>query len=166
MTKSVLGSLIILLFTAGLLGYAQQSSFNFPGVQYPKGQDVSPTFDGWQKNPDGTLSMWFGYYNRNTEEEIDLPIGPDNTLDLGSGDQGQPTHFYPGRRWWVFKVIVPKDWPLDKRLVMDPHQQRQNERRQGLATTGMGSGRPADFSGRRIRSFPYGSGTANSRSDP
>jgi hypothetical protein len=116
MTKSVLGSLIILLF-AGLLGlHAQQPSFNFPGIQYPKGQDVSPTFDGWQRNPDGTISMWFGYYNRNTEEEIDLPVGPNNTLDLGSGDQGQPTHFYPGRRWWVFKVVVPKDWPLDKRL--------------------------------------------------
>src|SRR5437762_1367277 len=116
MTKSVFGSLIVLLF-AGLLSLnAQQPSFNFPGVQYPKGQDVSPTFDGWQTNPDGTISMWFGYYNRNTEEEIDLPVGPNNTLDLGNGDQGQPTHFYPGRRWWVFKVTVPKDWPLDKRL--------------------------------------------------
>ena len=117
MIKSVLGSVIVLLFTAGLLSvHAQQPSFNFPGIQYPRGQDVSPTFDGWQRNPDGTISMWFGYYNRNTEEEIDMPVGPNNTLDLGNGDQGQPTHFYPGRRWWVFKVVVPKDWPLDKRL--------------------------------------------------
>jgi hypothetical protein len=116
MTKILLG-LIPLLFTAGLLSmYAQQPAFNFPGIQYPRGQDVSPTFDGWQKNPDGTISMWFGYYNRNTEEEIDISVGPDNSLDLGSGDQGQPTHFYTGRRWWVFKVVVPKDWPLDKRL--------------------------------------------------
>jgi hypothetical protein len=113
----VLLSSIVLLFAAGLLSvHAQQSGFNFPGIQYPKGQDVSPTFDGWQTNPDGTISFWFGYYNRNTQEEIDLPIGPNNTLDLGNGDQGQPTHFYPGRRWWVFKVTVPKDWPLDKRL--------------------------------------------------
>ena len=118
MIRNVSVSLILLLFTVGLLSLqAQQPSFNFPGIQYPKGQDVSPTFDGWQKNPDGTISFWFGYYNRNTEEEIDLPVGPNNTLDLGSGDQGQPTHFYPGRRWWVFKVVVPKDWPLDKRLA-------------------------------------------------
>lgn len=117
MIKIVFGTVLVLLFTAGLLGvHAQQPSFNFPGIQYPKGQDVSPTFDGWQKNPDGTISMWFGYYNRNTVEEIDIPVGADNALDLGSGDQGQPTHFYPGRRWWVFKVVVPKDWPLDKRL--------------------------------------------------
>ena len=40
-----------------------------------------------------------------------------NTFDLGTGDQGQPTHFYTGRRWFVFAVVVPKDWPPDKRLV-------------------------------------------------
>jgi len=61
--------------------------------------------------------MYFGYLNRNTEEGIDIPIGPDNHFDLGNGDQGQPAHFYPGRKWWVFKVVVPKDWPEDKRLV-------------------------------------------------
>ena len=104
------------LFTAALLLLnAQQSPF--PGVPYNRGQDVSPTFDGWEKNPDGSFSMWFGYYNRNTDESLDIPVGPDNSLDLGTGDQGQPTHFYSGRRWWVFKVVVPKDWPKDKRLV-------------------------------------------------
>jgi hypothetical protein len=86
-------------------------------VPYNRGQDVSPTFDGWEKNPDGSFSMWFGYYNRNSEEFIDIPIGPENSFDLGTGDQGQPTHFYPGRRWWVFKVVVPKDWPKEKRVV-------------------------------------------------
>ena len=107
---------ILLLFTAGLLSLqAQQPAF--PGIPYPRGQDVSPTFDGWERNPDGTFSMWFGYFNRNTEEEVDVPIGPQNAVELGNGDQGQPTHFYPGRRWWVFKVVVPKDWPLDKRLI-------------------------------------------------
>jgi len=116
----VWGCAILLLFTAGLLSLeAHQASFQFPGVQYPKGQDVSPTFDGWERNPDGTFSMWFGYFNRNTEEEVDVPIGPQNNVDLGNGDQGQPTHFYPGRRWWVFKVVVPRDWPRDKRLVWE-----------------------------------------------
>ena len=103
------------LFTTALLLPAQQSPF--PGVPYNRGQDVSPTFDGWEKNPDGSFSMWFGYYNRNTDESLDIPVGPDNSFDLGTGDQGQPTHFYPGRRWWVFKVLVPKDWPKDKRVV-------------------------------------------------
>jgi hypothetical protein len=61
--------------------------------------------------------MWFGYYNRNSEEEVDVPIGAENKFDLGNEDQGQPTHFYTGSRWWVFKVVVPKDWPPDKRVV-------------------------------------------------
>jgi len=61
--------------------------------------------------------MYFSYYNRNTQEEVDVPLGPNNTFDLGNGDQGQPTHFYPGRKWWLFKVVVPNDWPKDKRVV-------------------------------------------------
>jgi hypothetical protein len=60
--------------------------------------------------------MYFGYLNRNSDEEVDVPIGPENTIDPGM-DRGQPTHFYPGRRWWVFRVTVPSDWPKDKRVV-------------------------------------------------
>ena len=83
---------------------------------FAKGQDVSPTFDGWERNSDGTYTLYFGYFNRNSDEEFDVPIGPDNTVDPG-GDRGQPTHFYPDRKWWVFKVVVPKDWPKDRRAV-------------------------------------------------
>jgi hypothetical protein len=90
-----------------------------PGVDaqtYARGQDVSPTFDGWELNPDGTYTFHFGYFNRNTEEELDVPVGPENSFDVG-GDRGQPTHFYPARKWWVFKTVVPADWPKDRRLV-------------------------------------------------
>ena len=86
-------------------------------IKYARGQDVSPTFNGWKMNPDGTYTLYFGYYNRNSEEELDIPIGPDNNFDLANIDQGQPTHFYPSPRWWVFGVVVPKDWPKDKRVV-------------------------------------------------
>jgi hypothetical protein len=82
-----------------------------------RGQDVSPTFDGWERNPDGSFSMYFGYYNRNTEEDFDIPVGADNGFDVGGPDRGQPTHFYPSRKWWVFKTDVPADWPKDRRLV-------------------------------------------------
>ena len=84
---------------------------SYPGARYDRGLDISPTFDGWEANSDGTFSMYFGYYNRNAEEEVDIPLGPENSFDVGGSDQGQPTHFYPGRRWFVFKVVVPKDWP-------------------------------------------------------
>jgi len=86
-------------------------------TKYARGQDVSPTFDGWKMNPDGTYTLYFGYFNRNSEEEVDIPIGPENNFDLNNIDQGQPTHFYPSPRWWVFGVVVPKDWPKDKRVV-------------------------------------------------
>jgi hypothetical protein len=112
----IFGAAAFLLLSAGLFNSAAQQ-FPFPGIPSSRGQDVSPTFEGWEKNPDGSYSMWFGYLNRNAEEDLDVPVGPDNNVDNGNADQGQPTHFYAGRRWCVFKVIVPKDWPLEKRLV-------------------------------------------------
>ena len=74
-------------------------------------------------NADGTFSMYFGYMNRNYEEELDIPVGADNNVTLGGdggaqgGDHGQPTHFYPRRQRMVFSVVVPKDWGLDKKVV-------------------------------------------------
>ncbi len=77
---------------------------------YIKGQSISPAFEGWELNPDGSFNMLFGYMNRNWEEEIDVPTGPGNGFSPGVPDQGQPTHFYPRRNRFVFKVRVPKDW--------------------------------------------------------
>src|SRR5437867_13294246 len=83
--------------------------------QYNRGQDVVPSYDGWRPNPDGSFSMYFGYMNRNYEEQLDIDIGPDNNVD--GSDRGQPTHFYPRRHWFVFKVVVPKDWGVDKKVT-------------------------------------------------
>ena len=80
------------------------------------GQNIQPFYEGWQKMPDGRLVMWFGYLNRNFVEETDVPIGPNNKFDL-KADLGQPTHFYPRRHLFVFRVDVPDKWPAEKRLV-------------------------------------------------
>lgn len=85
-------------------------------VRYATGQDVAPVFEGWEPNADGTYSLVFGYLNRNYEEEIDIPIGPNNTFEPG-GDRGQPTHFYARRQRFVFMVRVPKDWDKQRRVV-------------------------------------------------
>ena len=74
------------------------------------GQTVTPAFEGWYQNPDGTYSLSFGYYNRNFEEELDIPIGPNNRLDPGDPNQGQPTHFLQGRNRGAFAVTVPADF--------------------------------------------------------
>src|ERR1700694_5822428 len=79
-------------------------------LSYSSGQNTSPAFEGWEENPDGSFSMLFGYMNRNWEEEIDVPVGPENSLFPGDADQGQPTHFLPRRNRFVFKVRVPKDF--------------------------------------------------------
>ena len=80
------------------------------------GKNVQPFFEGWQQLPDGHIAMWFGYLNRNYEEQPDILIGPNNKFDLRE-DMGQPTHFYPRRNLFVFKVELPKDWDKEKRLV-------------------------------------------------
>ena len=82
------------------------------------GQTVTPVFEGWYKNPDGSFSISFGYFNRNGAEVVDVPIGPNNNVSGGGGDanQGQPTHFHPRRHWGVFAVRVPADFG-DKKVV-------------------------------------------------
>ena len=80
------------------------------------GQNVQPFYEGWQRQADGHVVMWFGYLNRNFQEQLDVPVGPNNRFDL-QADMGQPTHFYPRRSLFVFKVPLPDKWPADKRLV-------------------------------------------------
>jgi len=81
------------------------------------GQTATPAFEGWYKNPDGTYSLSFGYYNRNSAEIINVPVGPDNFVSPGNPDQGQPTYFYPRRHWGVFAVKVPADFGDKQKVV-------------------------------------------------
>jgi hypothetical protein len=89
-------------------------------VQYARGQNVAPVFEGWERNADGTFSVVFGYLNRNYEEEVDIPVGPANNIDAGegkSGDRGQPTHFYPRRQRFLFRVVVPANWDKQQKVI-------------------------------------------------
>jgi hypothetical protein len=86
-------------------------------LSYSKGQNISPAYEGWEQAPDGTKYFLFGYMNRNWEEEIDIPIGPDNGFNLGGVDQGQPTHFLPRRNRFVFRVKVPTGFSEKDELI-------------------------------------------------
>jgi hypothetical protein len=97
-------------FIALLLVWIAASTPARAQTHYATGQNVVPVFEGWERNPDGSFNMVFGYMNRNYEESIDLPVGADNVIEPGAPDQGQPSHFYPRRQQFVFKVHVPKDW--------------------------------------------------------
>ena len=100
------GRLVLALPAALLLfqGVGAQTRFT-----YSTGQSVSPAYEGWWPNEDGSFTMFFGYMNTNWQQEFDVPIGPDNNIEPGGPDQGQPTHFYPRRNPFLFTVRVPKD---------------------------------------------------------
>jgi hypothetical protein len=105
--KSTAAFMLALLMTVSL--GAQTASQQLVNLRHWSGQAVAPVYEGFDINPDGSFNMWFGYMNRNYEEEIDVEVGPDNTFEPG-GDRGQPTHFVTRRHKDVFKVTVPKDF--------------------------------------------------------
>ena len=76
--------------------------------QYSNGQGVVPLYRGWFRGPNGERYVTFEYLNRNSEEIIQIPVGPNNKITPGPLDQGQPTYFLPGHQHGVFTVLTPK----------------------------------------------------------
>jgi hypothetical protein len=79
-----------------------------------RGSSVTGAYEGWYRNKDGGASLLVGYFNRNTKQELDIPIGPNNRIEPGGPDQGQPTHFLASRQWGVFTIKVPSDFGTKK----------------------------------------------------
>jgi len=108
------GTFLLVLILPGVAG-AQDTRVDAP-IPHAIGQSVSASFEGWYPNPDGTRNLVFGYFNRNYEELLDIPVGPDNRFEPGPADRGQPTHFLLRRQTGVFAVVVPGDFG-DQRLT-------------------------------------------------
>ena len=102
--RAVVAALVVLL--PGLLVAPAQAQLQ----HYNKGQQIFPVYEGWEQNADGSFMLVFGYFNRNFAEVIDVPVGAANRLEPGAPDQGQPTHFYPRRTRFLFRVRVPADF--------------------------------------------------------
>ena len=113
-------------FTAVLMGliaaplYAQLPAHlrNYPLTQQKANGDVvAPMFNGWIAHEDGSVTMVFGFANKNQEEIVDIPLGPDNYIEPAQFDGAQPTHFPTYKRRGfvglqergVFAVTVPAD---------------------------------------------------------
>jgi hypothetical protein len=79
-----------------------------------KPNNITGAFEGWFKNPDGSFSLLLGYFNRDPKQEFDIPVGPDNRIEPGGPDRGQPTHFLTGRQWGMFAVKVPANFGQNK----------------------------------------------------
>ncbi|PYR25489.1 MAG: hypothetical protein DMF98_12050 [Acidobacteria bacterium] len=107
---------------ASLIGAGQQGIGQTPSplpltqTVRERGSSVTPAFEGWYYEKDGTQRVLVGYFNRNTKQEFDIPPGPDNRVEPGGPDMGQPTHFSPGRQWGVFTIKLPKDFG-DRKLT-------------------------------------------------
>ena len=117
--RSILKIATVLLLAAGGARVAAQGpgSIILPGA--PKlafGASVTPAYDGWFDNADGTHSYLVGYYSRNWTEEVDIPIGPNNHFEPGIADRGQPTHFMPNRNFGMFLVTMPKEFGPTERI--------------------------------------------------
>jgi hypothetical protein len=109
----ITGSLLVLAAT-GMLGADQQLPSE---PQRAFGASVTGAFEGWYENADGSQTFLLGYLNRNATQALDVPVGPDNRIEPGGPDLGQPTHFLPGRRHGVFNIIVPKEFTAEQRLT-------------------------------------------------
>ena len=83
-----------LVLTLAVLAPAQAGAQR---LTYSSGQNISPAYEGWEEDVDGSRYFLFGYMNRNWEETPTIPTGPDNGMEPGGPDLGQPTHFLPRR---------------------------------------------------------------------
>ena len=110
--------LLPIVLVAGMLVglVAEDASAQRMRRSYDTGQEVVPAYEGWEQNPDGSFNLVFGTLNRNWEEELHIPIGPDNRIEPGGPDHGQPTWFLPRRNRFLFRIRVPADFG-DKELV-------------------------------------------------
>lgn len=108
---------LILLGTAAAgipmigLSRAQTQRLTLPlEPRHDSGQSVIGALEGWYQNKDGTYSFLVGYFNRNKLQATDIAVGPNNRIEPGGPDRGQPTHFNPGRGWGLFTITVPKEF--------------------------------------------------------
>ena len=80
------------------------------------GEAVTGAFEGWYYRTGRQHHLLVGYFNRNPKQGSTSRSGPNNRIEPGGPDYGQPTHFLPRRQWGVFTITVPKDFG-DKKLT-------------------------------------------------
>lgn len=102
---------LVALISPFQMAMAQRSHLAYQH-KYDSGQTIQPIFQGWSKNEDGTFDMHFGYLNRNYSDELHIPIGADNSIDMAGLDniQNQPTYFQTRNNRDIFTVNVPADF--------------------------------------------------------
>src|SRR5207245_5484123 len=121
------------IIAAGLL--LLQSAGAQTRFTYSKGQSVSPSYEGWMPNEDGSFTLYFGYMNTNWLEEFDIPVGPlaeprrggpvrssppARGRREGGGEDPRPRRGRPGRH-----RVLPRGRARDDRPRPPLHRPRQ-----------------------------------------
>jgi hypothetical protein len=102
---------LVILVSPFQVAMAQRSHLAYQH-KYDTGQTIQPIFQGWSRQVDGTFDMHFGYLNRNYSDELSIPIGADNSIDMAGLDniQNQPTYFQTRDNRDIFTVNVPANF--------------------------------------------------------
>jgi hypothetical protein len=102
------GSTLLLVAAAAAL--AQQPPAERALTIYPPtGLPVIPVMEGWYDNEDGSVTVSFGYHNKNSQGVLFVPFGENNRIEPAEFDGPQPTVFDRGRHTGVFTVTLPRD---------------------------------------------------------
>jgi len=114
-SRAPAGVLAIALAVAGgaIVGAGQSGQLPLAPLGV-RGEALFPYLEGWYRNADGTSTILLGYFNRNQSQTFEIPIGPNNRIEPGGPDQGQPTHFLVKRQYGAFTITVPKDFGTRK----------------------------------------------------
>jgi hypothetical protein len=105
-TVPVFGVLAVAAFAA----HAQQPPPERPLTIYPpSGLPVIPVMEGWYDNDDGSVTISFGYHNKNDTGVILAPFGETNRIEPAEFDGVQPTFFDRGRHTGVFTIRLPAE---------------------------------------------------------
>ena len=91
-------------------------------VRAAKGLLVSPVYEGWYE-VDGTKYALFGYSNRNLEEIVDVPIGPQQPRGARPAGSGAADALLSGHALRGLRGR-PAEGSADDRGDLDPHRQR------------------------------------------
>ncbi len=103
---------VILALVMSLASLMSLTTANAQSTERPlrpspvQGLPVIPFMEGWYDNEDGSVTVSFGYHNRN-KEKIVVPRGDANHVSPASLSGMQPEVYLPGRHHGVFAVTIP-----------------------------------------------------------
>lgn len=131
---------LVLLCVAGAVAAGTRLEAQVPMPQLlaplnPNSNVISPFFEGWYENPDGTFTLSFGYFSRNMNDPVTIPVGKNNAIEPAEFNGTQVTYFHPTRERGAFAITVPAEL-RDRDIVWTLRSGGQTHSVPGRATVG------------------------------